>query len=76
MRRRNLRFPVYAPVVTKLANWLKLRRLGVVRRLRGRRDRRRWPLRTMGYEKCRRNLLSDKQKFGILFDRLPRFTGD
>ena len=41
MSRRNLRCPVYAPVVTKLANLLKLMRLGVVRRFGDRCGRRR-----------------------------------
>jgi hypothetical protein len=76
MSRRNLRFPVYALEVTNLSNRLKLLQLDIIRRIGICRDRCRWPHWSVGYEKWLRNLLQDKEKFGILFACLPRFTGD
>ena len=51
MNRRNLRCPVYALGVTNLSNPLEFLQFGIVRRLAGSRDGRRWPLRALGYEK-------------------------
>ena len=67
MSRRNLKCPVYVLGVTNLSNLLEFMQLGVICRLGGHHDRRRWPLRTLGYERCCRNLLQDKENFGILF---------
>ena len=76
MSHRNLRGIVYALEVTNLSNPLKFMQLGFVHRLGCHRDRRRWLRWPVGYEKWFRNSLTDKQIFGLLFDGLPRFTGD
>ena len=76
MNRRNLRCLVYVLEVTNLSNLLKFMQLGFIRRLGCHRDRSRWPRWPVGYEKWFRNSLTDKKIFGLLFDGLPRFTGD
>ncbi len=76
MNSRNLGWPVYFLGVTNLANRLKFLQFGIISRIEDRRDRRcssRWPL---DYEKCSRNLLQDKENYGILFEVLTRFLGD
>ncbi len=76
MNSRNLGWPIYALGVTNLANPLKFMQFGVVCRIGGCRNRRCWPLWPLGYEKCSRNLLQDKENYGILFEVLTRFLGD
>lgn len=51
MNRRNLRCTVCALRVTNLSNPLEFLQFGVVRRLGGSCDGRRWSLRALGYEK-------------------------
>ena len=76
MNSRNLRCPVYALGVTNLSNPLEFLQFGVIRRIGGRCDRRRWPLWPLGYENCSRNLLQDKENYGIRFGILTRLLGD
>ena len=76
MNSRKLGWPVYFPEVTNLANRLKLLQFGSIRRIGDSRDGCRWPLVPSGYEKWFRNSLTDKRIFGLLFEDLPRFTGD
>ena len=64
------------PWVTNLSNPLEFLQFGGVHRIGGRRDRRRWPLWPLGYEKCSRNLLQDKENYGIRFGILTRLLGD
>lgn len=65
MNSRNLGWPVYLLEVTNLANRLKLLQFGIICRIGDRRDRRRQSLWPLGYEKCSRNLLQDKENYGI-----------
>lgn len=76
MNSRNLGWPVYFLGVTNLANRLKFLQFGIICRIGGSRDRRYSSLRPLGYEKCSRNLLQDKENYGILFEMLTRFLGD
>ena len=76
MNSRNLGWPVYFLGVTNLANRLKLLQFGIIRWIGDRRDRRRQSLWPLGYEKCSRNLLQDKENYGIGFEVLTRFLGD
>ena len=76
MNSRNLGWPVYSLGVTNLANRLKLLQFGIIRWIGDRRDRRRQSLWPLGYEKCSRNLLQDKENYGIGFEVLTRFLGD
>ena len=59
-----------------MANRLKLLQFGIICWIGDRRDRRRQSLWPLGYEKCSRNLLQDKENYGIGFEVLTRFLGD
>ena len=76
MNSRNLGWPIYFLGVTNLANRLKFLQFGIIGRTGDRRDRRCSSLWPLGYEKCSRNLLQDKENYGILFEVLTRFLGD
>lgn len=76
MNSRNLGSPVCPPIVTNLANRLKLLQFGLIRRVGDSGDRRRWSLWPLGYENCSRNFLRDKENYGILFETMTRFLGD
>ena len=76
MNNRNLGWPVNFLGVTNLANRLKLLQFSFIRRIGDSGDRRCWPLWPLGYEKCSRNLLQDKENYGILFGTMTRLLGD
>ena len=76
MSGRNLVWPADTLMVTNLSNLLELIKLGIVCWIGDCRDRRRWLLCPLGYEKRSRNLLQDKKNYGILFVTLTRFLGD
>ena len=76
MNSRNLGSPAKFLGVTNSANRLKLLQFGCNRRSGDSHDGRRWPLWPLSYENFSRNLLQDKENYGILFGTMTRFLGD
>ena len=76
MNCRNLGWPVKSPIVTNLANRLKLLQFDLICRIEDSGYRRRWPLWPLSYENCFRKLLRDKENYGILFGTKTRLLGD
>ena len=76
MNSRNLGWPAKFLGVTNLANRLKLLQFGLIRRIGDSDDGRCWPLWPLSYENCFRNLLQDKENYGVPFGTMTRFLGD
>ena len=76
MNSRNLGSPVYSPIVTNLDNLLRLLQFDLIRRIGESGDRRCWSLWPLGYENRSRNLLQDKENYGIQLGTMTRFLGD